>query len=354
MDMLLIRKFLNKQCSDEELQQVYIWLNDPENAEEATAILKNSWQQVSDRKPDAAVDLEKLRNQIQNRLHLHKADSADHDLDVKIASEENDDFKNMLPAGPRRRRSFNWLRVAAIIIILEVVAFIVYKYLGTSQEEAVYYTEKTTNDGQKYTLYLNDGSKVILNANSTLRYGVDFGASTRDLILEGEAFFEVAEDETRPFRVETNGIITRALGTSFNIKAEKGESRLRVSLVTGSVEVKGGNQGNKTFVLVPGEEIMFDKQTEKFSKSSFNMKERVSWKDGVIYFHEKNLFEALEVLEKWYGVDIQVLNPKKAAKDYGNINGEFKNESLTNVLKVMSFAKGFSYNVTGKKVVIEL
>ena len=84
------------------------------------------------------------------------------------------------------------------------------------------------------------------------------------------------------------------------------------------------------------------------------MKERISWKDGVIYFHEKNLFEALEVLEKWYGVDIQVLNPEKAAKDYGNINGEFKNESLTNVLKVMSFAKGFSYNVTGKKVVIEL
>ena len=353
MDILLIKKFLKKQCNEEELQKIYIWLNDPNNTEEVTALLKNSWHQVSDKKPDADVDLEKLRNQILDKLHLQEDCPPDLVTTPETYPVGDLNVKTTRTKIPKPRHRFSWLRVAVIIILLEGVAFFSYKYFG-SPTKVTEYTEKTTLEGQKYTLYLKDGSKAILNSGSSLKYSNDFGKTGRDLVLEGEAFFEVAEDETKPFRVVANGITTVALGTSFNIKAHKDANTLSVSLITGIVEVSGKNGVNNKYVLTPGEELIFDKKAKKFNKSLFNLKERVSWKDGIIYFHDKDLFEAIEVLEKWYGVEFEVLNAEKAVKDYGKISGEFKNESLTNVLKVMSFAKGFKYDITGKKVVIEL
>lgn len=353
MDMLLIKKFLKKQCNEEELQQVYRWLNDPKNNEEVAALLKNSWHQVSDKKPEADVDLEKLRNQILDKLSLTETARIDPVQEAEAGAFEAGASKVGDTARVKPIHKFRWLRVAAIIILLEGIAFFAYRYLSHTDLEPQY-TEKTTLDGQKYTLFLNDGSKVILNSNSVLRYRTDFGETSRDLVLEGEAFFEVYEDASKPFKVETNGITTVALGTSFNIKAEPEANELSVSLITGKVEVTGGNESDKKFILTPGEALIFDREAGSFSKTLFDLKERVAWKDGIIYFRDKDLFEALRELEKWYGVEFEVVNIEKAHDDYGKINGEFENESLTNVLKVMSFAKGFKYQITGKKVVIEL
>lgn len=353
MDKLLLKKFLNKKCTTEELQRVYSWLNDPKNSEEVTALLKNSWSQVSDKKPDADVDIEKLRRRILNKLSLNESDQRDPIPLRKTSPAKNNRFKNGKIKALRSRNRLRWLRVAAIIILLEGTAFLVYKFLGTSYEEPQY-TEKTTFSGQRYTIFLEDGSKVILNSNSSLWYSKDFDKEARNLTLEGEAFFEVAEDQTKPFKVVTNGITTVALGTSFNIKSDPDKNILTVSLATGKVEVFDGSGENEKFILVPGEELVIDRGTRKFVKKNFDFKERLSWKDGIVYFHDTDLFEAIEVLEKWYGVEFKVLNPEKANENYGNINGEFKNESLANVLKVMSFAKGFKYSIAGKKVTIEL
>ncbi|MDN5212736.1 DUF4974 domain-containing protein [Fulvivirgaceae bacterium BMA12] len=367
MNKLLIRKFFKKQCNEEELQQVYAWLHDPKNNEEVTALLKNSWHRASDSKAQADTDMEKLRYRILEKLDLTENHQEVYDEEFSLQgtekpifeanplTSENNDFKN--PAAPvfKPKIGFSWLRVAAVIIILEIVAFAAYHYLGNAQETtAPAYTVKTTLDGQKYTLFLKDGSKVILNSNSSLRYSDDYGETSRDLILEGEAFFEVAENPEKPFRVTANNITTVALGTSFNIMANPQTNMFRASLATGKVKIWHEDEKDSAHLLVPGEELVFAGEQEGFNKTLFDFKERLSWKDGIIYFHESDLFEAVEVLEKWYGVEFEVLNPEKADTDYNNINGEFKNESLSNVLKVMSFAKGFTYSITGKKVVIKL
>ena len=366
MNKLLIRKFFKKQCNAEELQQVYTWLNDPKNNEEVTALLKNSWHQASDSKAQADTDMEKLRCQILEKLDLTENQQEVYDEEFSAQgtekaifgasppSSENKDLKHRAARVLKPKIGFSWLRVAAVIIILEIVAFAMYHYLGNARETTPVYTIKTTLDGQKYTFFLKDGSKVILNSNSSVKYRDDYGETSRDLLLEGEAFFEVVKNPEKPFRVTANNIATVALGTSFNIMANPQTNMFRASLATGKVKIWHESESDSAYVLVPGEELVFAGEPEGFNKTLFDFKERLSWKDGIIYFHETDLFEAVEVLEKWYGVEFEVLNAEKADTNYNNINGEFKNESLSNVLKVMSFAKGFTYSITGKKVVIKL
>ena len=322
MNKLLIRKFFKKQCNEEELQQVYRWLNDPGNNEEVTALLKNSWCHASDKKPQVDSDMEKLRCQILEKLDLnenyqevYEEEFSEQPMEESMFSgnrypSKSSNFKYMATKAFKPKIGFSWLRVAAIIILLEVVAFAAYHYLGATHETTAY-TLKTTLEGQKYTLFLKDGSKVILNSNSSLKYGDDYGETSRDLILEGEAFFEVAKNPEKPFRVTANNITTVALGTSFNIKANPQTNMFRASLATGKVKIWHEDKKDSAFILAPGEELAFAGEPEGFNKMLFDFKERLSWKDGIIYFHKSDLFEAVEVLEKWYGVEFEVLNLRK-------------------------------------------
>jgi len=253
---------------------------------------------------------------------------------------------------PQENNSWKWV-AAAVMGIAISISFLFWKNTleENSEMSKVAYITKATKKGQKLTTRLSDGTIVVLNADSRIHYEEVFNDTARYITLEGEAFFDVAKD-TRPFRVKSNGTVTTALGTSFNIK-QKGE-KVSISLVTGKV---GVNMLSKTgmeesTLLEPGEQVAVEiKDQIRFVKGKFDASEVLAWKHGVLSFRQVNSEEVWHELENWYGVEVILKNKNIQQQDW-NYTGSFDNESLENVLESIGFVKGFEFEIKGNQVMV--
>jgi transmembrane sensor len=250
----------------------------------------------------------------------------------------------------KNQNYFNWIGwVAAMLIVSFGVYWITAVKEGSlvSQNAIPSYIHKHTSRGQKISMKLKDGTVVKLNSNSKLRFPESFSKTERVVYLEGEAFFDVAKDELRPFRVVTGDITTMALGTSFNVMSSYNEENVKVALVTGVVEVKDGK--GSAIILTPNEMVIY--QNGKIDKRIFDYNKEVAWSDGKLYFNEESLDKVFKRLEDWYDFDFEFdLNtPIK-----GKYNGEFANNpSLERVLNGISYASNFKYKIVENKILIK-
>jgi transmembrane sensor len=245
--------------------------------------------------------------------------------------------------------------VASFIISGVLVFFLIQREItiqATVEEVPVTkeYVTITTQKGQKLPHKLPDGSMVRLNAESSISFIKDFESEERLVILNGEAYFEVKKDVTRPFTVQTDAMSTHVLGTSFNVLAYPESNEQVVTLVEGQVNVKM-SKSNLEFDLQEGEQLSFSKslsETQKNKAQNFN---HLLWKDGILFFENEPFSEVIPKLERWYGVDIQVvgkISPKH------KVSGVFDNEYLSNVLKSISFYIDMDYTIDSDKVHIKM
>lgn len=344
MKIELLNKLKEGKCTDAELQQIYHWLTSTEKEEEVNGFLKNTWHGTSsdERSHEDSISLSRMKAEIWGRIGSES----------QVTSPVNEN------AG---RRPFykTTIKMAATFALL-ICAALTFWYTKSESDPVGLVTQvsqitKSNPRGQKSTVFLRDGSKVILNSSSSIEYDSNFGEENRDIVLIGEAFFEVAKNKQLPFNVRTGKITTTALGTSFNIKAYL-EAPLKISLVTGKTKIalnsaKGNDQ--HSYFLKPGQSIKFNPANDHFTKDAFNAKEILSWKEGVIYFENESFNEVRRVLEEWYDVSISVDYGTVDRSKYNGIHGEFKNQSLQNVLKVMSHSRNFDYQLKGKKLSIQ-
>ncbi|WP_339716825.1 FecR family protein [Cyclobacterium amurskyense] len=252
----------------------------------------------------------------------------------------------------REKKNYRWiLNLAAVFLVgfaLVWISGVIGVDLQNSQVENVVMHHKKTISGEKLQLTLPDGTRVWMNSNSEFSFPDKFGASERKVFLKGEAFIEVEKDSLRPFRVVAQGMVTTALGTSFNIK-ENGEVGIKISLVTGKVKIENVPT-SEDFFLSPGEELYKDPLTGEKSIRKFDIHTISSWKEGTILFEKSNLVEAVALLENWYGVKIEVKNAKNPSWEF---SGEYHNQSLENVLKSMAYVQNFEFELKGKNVTIK-
>ena len=159
----------------------------------------------------------------------------------------------------------------------------------------------------------------------------------------------MAEDTLKPFIVKTSHVSTRALGTAFNIKAYP-EEPISISLIRGSVLVTNSEVENYSEKLVPGEEVFASLDNSTWTKGEFNLNEALAWMHKTLIFKKTPFAATVKSLEKWYGVTIDVQNeiPNNLF-----ITGEFKDESLKNILEGLSYSSRFTYSIEGKNVVIK-
>ncbi|MEX0882740.1 MAG: FecR domain-containing protein, partial [Cyclobacteriaceae bacterium] len=208
--------------------------------------------------------------------------------------------------------AFQYRAKAAIISFLLLVSVLGFLHMETSSEkesdisamiqEKDQWNTKSNPKGQKSKIHLPDGSTVILNADSEIRYRTDFEKSDRDIFLKGESFFEVAKDSLLPFRVYSGELVTTAMGTSFNINSYDKE-RVKVQLATGKVKVSNENQESEPVFLHPGEEVIREGQGD-LKKRNFDRQNAFLWKDGTLRFADTSYPEFKITLERWYGVEI--------------------------------------------------
>lgn len=248
--------------------------------------------------------------------------------------------------------------VAAAVLLFVTISWGIYQQVFKSnnkpEEITVEIIYKQNPWGQKSTVFLSDGTEVILNSGSSLKYAKEFAAGERVVYLQGEAFFKVAKDLQRPFRVISKNISTTALGTSFNVRAFPRENNVNISLVSGKVLVSSGGGQSKNadreVILEPGEQASFNELNRQIVKETFDPSEVISWKEGVIYFKDADASEVFGYLEKWYGVEIREMNNPSTKWNY---TGEFNNMDLHNVLASIGYTMNFEFKKEDKIVKIK-
>lgn len=192
------------------------------------------------------------------------------------------------------------------------------------------YNTITTPKGGQYQLVLSDGTKVWLNAESSLIFPAEFVKSERKVELTGEGYFEVANDKTRPFLVTVNDMSVKVLGTHFNVSAYTDEKSIKTTLLEGSVEMM--NNG-KFVMLKPGEQGRFQVESKALQITrNVDLDETMAWKNNEFVFNETELKEAMRQLSRWYDIKIQYDEELAPVYLYGSIS---RNKGLAEVLKIM-------------------
>lgn len=250
-----------------------------------------------------------------------------------------------------RKKSWQLSKVAAILTGIFLLSLLLLNLTDDDQKEKllneVNWVSKSTNPGEKLNFRLPDQTVVWLNSGSSLEYPETFDSTVRLVRLKGEGFFEVSENAEQPFMVNSDSLITTALGTSFNINAKNSEE-IRVSLVTGKVAINYKSD-SLDYYLIPGEELSYQTARNEGRVKGFNAENVLGWKTGRLIFKKSTLEEVKEGLEEWYGVEISIVG---YPKEKWRFNGEFENQTLENVLKSMSNIENFSYKIENKKVKI--
>jgi len=212
----------------------------------------------------------------------------------------------------------------------------------------VYNTMSTPNGGQ-YHLILSDGTNVWLNAASSIKYPTVFTGNERRVVITGEAYFEVAHNAAKPFRVMAQGQTVEVLGTHFNIDAYTNEPVIKTTLLEGSVKV---TNNTKMRTLIPGEQAQVQSGTadnEIKVLGNVDTDEAIAWKNGLFQFNKASIESIMRQIVRWYDVEISYSNNKILSKTFtGNIS---RNSSAAQFLQILSYT-GLHFEITGKKIII--
>lgn len=204
--------------------------------------------------------------------------------------------------------------------------------------------------GAFYHLILSDGTRVWLNAETRITYPVAFSGKTREVILSGEAYFQVAEDKATPFIVKTDHFDVRVLGTSFNINTYGDDGKAYTALEEGVVEISKGSSDIR--LMSPGQVMELDIQNpgSSFCLSDIRAEQQLAWKEGEFCFRKTSLPEILKQIERYY--DVHFINISGSLQEYytGTIS---RNVSLEVLLSVIEQSTEVRFRITGKTVCIE-
>ncbi|MGN7722132.1 FecR family protein [Chitinophaga sp. 22620] len=218
-----------------------------------------------------------------------------------------------------------------------------YEPSSGTKGELIYNTITTPRGGQ-FRLQLQDGTRIWLNASSSLRFPAEFGPGERDVELTGEAYFEVAKDAARPFRVKAKDMRLEVLGTSFNVMAYHDERTVNTSLLEGAVKVSG-SAGAAT--LKPGQQARMSSDALKVAAA--DMDEAVAWKNGWFQFNSAPFETVMRQISRWYDVDV-VYAGKIPEGHYSGLVSR-KND-ISAVLRILE-SGNVKVKITGKKLVVE-
>lgn len=245
----------------------------------------------------------------------------------------------------------NWdyySKIAATVLIFMLTSYIIYDIATEQQVQpqvVIQNVVKTTNWGERLTFQLPDGTRVKLNAGSTLTYPEQFIDEQRKIILSGEAYFNVAKDSLKPFRVLSGSIVTEALGTEFYVSNYSGHDSTVVALTEGKVKI---SSDQNELIIAPGQSVSYQSNTRQLKSYDYIDQQLTSWTDNTLIFVNADWPEIENKLERWYGVEIKNSNTQNKW-DY---SAKFKSYSLEDVLKSICYAKNLRFEINGDRVII--
>ncbi len=317
----LLGKFLAQETDADESAMVENWLKASKENQKEFDDYQFIWQCTSTINEETPLDIDVAWSKVKSKIDSPK--------EAKI-----------IAFTPKKQAFFTPISIAASIFLLVGIALI---FILFNQKNVEIISLKTTNNTLEKTL--PDGSVVFLNSDTNLSYSTDFKGDTREITLNGEAFFKVQRDETKPFVIHANGSDIRVLGTSFNVKAY--DKNVKVSVETGKVEFK--HQAKKT-LLVKGEEATFEVNNDTIRKFAAMDKNVFAYKTKTFVFENSSLEHIITVLSESYHTKISLKNDKiKSCR----LTTKFENETLPNALNVIAETLNLNINQQGEKYIID-
>ena len=211
---------------------------------------------------------------------------------------------------------------------------------------AAVYNTMTTPRGRQFQLVLPDGSHVWLNAASSLRYPTVFTGGQRMVELSGEAYFEIAKDEAKPFVVSVKGMRVQVLGTAFDLMAYPDEAAVNTTLITGAVRVA---TPKTSLVLNPDQQASLQDSAGRFTVSKPNLKEVLAWKNGRFRFDGAKITAIMRQIARWYDVDIEYSGEPPSNEFNGSIS---RAEYAQKLLDALERTGNVHFRLEGRKIVV--
>ena len=218
---------------------------------------------------------------------------------------------------------------------------------SAAMEDHPLYNEIATPRGGFYELLLPDGSKVWLDAASSLRYPTAFTGANRSVELTGEGYFEIAPHPQQPFLITTQGMTVQVLGTELNLMAYTDEDAIRTTLVTGSVRVVRGNEGQQ---IRPGEQAAWVRDGQRWQVSTPDMQQVLAWKRMEFRFEGLSMDAIMRQIGRWYDVDIEFRGPQPVGEFNGVIS---RKRSVADLLAVLEQTDIVHFTLEGRKIIVE-
>lgn len=356
-------QLITGECSPPKRKQIENWLKEkPENREQLKK-LRRTWEISANLELQENEDevWHELSQRIANPSHLtiHRLGPEGRNGEEKDSGEDTKS-KSLSPRHRQSEYSKNWLsRIAAVCLLIIGALYLLYDYGGTGegkQNDASGLQEVVANRGERMNLTLSDGTSVVLNSSSAIRYPSHFNGENRVIELEGEAFFSVARDVNKPFLVHTNGAVIRVSGTKFNVSAYAYLDGVEVVVEDGEVAVKSDslsaqqNRASSEVTLGEGEYTVVKEGAVPTSPVTVALDHYLGWINGDLVFKATPLDVVIKKLELYYNRDFEVSDPRLYNR---KLTVTFKKESLSKVLDVLSVAMDIAYEQSDSLIYLE-
>ncbi|MGE4587048.1 MAG: FecR family protein [Mangrovibacterium sp.] len=331
MDAKRLKELLAGKCTEEELINVFRWLEREAFSGEGVDSAFRLWNNIPrEEDPARREKVSSLLDRIHHLLNLEHNPVLKKKTELRIADK--------------------LVRVAASML-LPVLGILLYLLTARSPEYFVRtdYTSDTlavaAPAGVQSLVKLADGSRVFLNHGSSIRYPVSFSGKHREVILSGEGYFQIAHDPERPFSVRAGKLRVEALGTSFNIMAYPDEDIVETTLVEGRVLVKStGGKGilKPIGILYPNQHLSYNANTSQYSRTEEDIEKYVAWKEGKLIFRNESIIHIAGKLSRWYNVEFEFKDHESMAYTY---TATFKGETLSHILELLAMATPIRYEI---------
>lgn len=388
---ILLEKYINNTCSKSELDQLLLMVKNEKNREALTQQLKNYWVKSASAKVHSGIEIESKFSELMEfakheapvisitpkiiersrwfytaagviifcllsagALYFFKNETIPEFTTTEI---EINDNTEITPGGNKavltlaNGTSINLsnsqngsLTTQGNIKISKANGMLSYNIVNNKNSEMLYNTISTPRGGQ-YQLILTDGTKVWLNAASSLRYPANFIGKKRQVELTGEAYFEVAHNIDKPFIVKLHNMEVEVLGTHFNINSYEDESNIKATLLEGSIKI---NQPDGSQLLKPGQQAQVNKSGVIKIIKKVDEESVIAWKNEKFQFVRADIQTIMRQIKRWYDVDVEY---------QANIPTHFggsisRNVNLSQVLNIMEQTQKVNFKVEGRKIIV--
>lgn len=337
-DYQLLARYMDGECTSQERKKIEKWTRaDPENQEKL-----QQFQRI-------------WNTSAQNSDLLQDLFDADEQWDELLVRLENENVRHdsTFQSSSIHSMTQKVVRVAAIFLVAGLIGVLAYQnwYQPKPEVQEPVLREISTANAQRANLTLADGTEVMLNAGSTVKFPDQFEADVREVFLEGEAYFEVVRNTEKPFVVHSRGAVIKVLGTSFSVRSYPEDGQVRVVVREGRISLESENTKSTQRTFVSAEQLgryVLDEDEKKMETAQIDdMQLYLSWREGYLKFREAPVSQVARELERRYGVEVTFSDDDIKEK---SLTASLKSRSIKNVLDVITMSLDVEYRLDENNV----